>query len=269
MIDVVVIRHAQSQANAGVAITDPSTIALSALGQAQAAAFARSPLADAIVARARQWRSGEGGAGDGGGGPVVLVRSAMARTGATLAPLLTRLEREAGNTGGGTTRMGTPMDWPVEIWPIHEFTFLSYARLHASYGATTSDQRREIARPYWEACDPTSRDGEDAESFSMFRARIGGVRERLSALARECGEDGPPSFVVIVAHNRAMMMLQQVCAWPSIDDAAAMRRFRAEIFSGVDVPNLGVLPLRVDHNGRVWVGGVEDALMGTGGTVGW
>jgi broad specificity phosphatase PhoE len=260
VIDVVVIRHAQSQANAGVAISDPSTIALSTVGQAQAAALATSPLADAIVARARQWRSGAGG-----GRRVVLVRSAMARTGATLAPLVTRLEREVADAGGGTTRMGTPTDWPVEIWPIHEFTFLSYARLLASHGATTSEQRREIARPYWEACDPTSRDGEDAESFAMFRARIRGVRERLSALARERGKDGPPSLVVIVAHNRAMMMLQQVCAWPCIDDAAAMRRFRAEIFSGVDVPNVGVLPLRVDDAGGVWVGGVGDAA----GTPGW
>jgi broad specificity phosphatase PhoE len=84
-----IVRHGQSEANAGLATTDPSTIPITALGEAQAKALAASFQT----------------------APSLVVRSPFVRTHLTASVTLARFPYV-----------------PVQEWPIHEFTFLSPAR---------------------------------------------------------------------------------------------------------------------------------------------
>lgn len=232
------IRHAQSIANAGEATTDPHSIPLSQLGREQAESLAQSRLIESLIRRVRD-----------GSIDLRLITSRMARTHHTILPAASRIGREC---NGGSA-------WPVDQWPIDEFTFMSFARLARELGrATTIIDRRRLGTPYWEQCDPHHCDGDDAESFAMFRNRVRAMLARFRELGIDAARATPGKrlVLVVVAHNRTMLMTQQECVWPMLDDVAAMLAFRSLILSPVDVPNVATLPLRV-HEESVWVGPVR------------
>ena len=58
---------------------------------------------------------------------------------------------------------------PVEIWPIQEFSYLSYDM----YQNTTSENRRSLSINYFKEADPDKVLGEGGESFHQFIQRIG------------------------------------------------------------------------------------------------
>lgn len=238
VVEVHMIRHAQSVANAGEATTDPHSIPLSRLGREQAEALASSHLIDALIQRVHA------GAID-----LRVITSRMARTHETILPTATRIGREC-NSGS---------QWPVERWPVDEFTFLSYERITRELGKpTTIADRRRLGTPYWERCDPHHCDGDGAESFAMFRDRVRQMLARFRTLGQRARRENPHKrlVLVVVAHNRTMLMTQQECVWPMLDDEAAMLAFRSLILSPVDVPNVATMPLRV-HEDSVWVGPVR------------
>lgn len=69
----------------------------------------------------------------------------------------------------------------VEEWPIQEFTYLAPARC----AGTTADQRRAWVEDYWALADPDRSDGDDAESFNEFLARVDGTAARLAQFSGE------------------------------------------------------------------------------------
>ncbi len=238
VVEVHIIRHAQSIANAGEATTDPHSIPLSALGREQAESLANSRLIESLIQRVRD------GAID-----LRLISSRMMRTQQTIHPAAMRIGHECNG--------GSP--WPVDRWPVDEFTFLSFARLNRELGkATTIIDRRRLGTPYWERCDPHHCDGDDAESFAMFRNRVREMLARFREVGQQARRQNPGKrlVLVVVAHNRTMLMTQQECVWPMLDDEASMLAFRSLILSPVDVPNVATLPLRV-HEESVWVGPVR------------
>ena len=238
VVEVHLIRHAQSIANAGEATTDPHSTPLSLLGREQAQALAQSELIESLIQRVRD-----------GFIDLRLIASRMTRTHETILPTATRIGREC-NAGSA---------WPVDRWPVDEFTFLSFARLNRELGkATTIADRRRFGTPYWEQCDPHHCDGPDAESFAMFRERVRQMLARFRELGQHARRENPQKrlVLVVVAHNRTMLMTQQECVWPMLDDEAAMLAFRSLILSPVDVPNIAAMPLRV-HEDSVWVGPVR------------
>lgn len=82
--------------------------------------------------------------------------------------------------------------WPgvrQESWPIQEFTYLSHAKVHGLNVAG----RRPMAAAYWQRENPDYQDGDDAESFSAFCARLRDFHHRLLR------QDG---FVVVVGHGQ-------------------------------------------------------------------
>jgi len=86
---VTVIRHAESESNAGLATTDPASIALTENGRLQAVDFAEK-----ITQQ-----------------PDLVIVTSYIRTSQTALPLVNRF-------------IGTK----VETWPLHEFTYLSPAK---------------------------------------------------------------------------------------------------------------------------------------------
>lgn len=63
----------------------------------------------------------------------------------------------------------------VEEWPIQEFTYLAPARC----AGTTAEQRRAWVEDYWALADPDRCDGDGAETFNEFLARVDLAVSRL------------------------------------------------------------------------------------------
>lgn len=132
------IRHGESAANAGERTADPASIPLTALGWQQA---------HSLVERLPQ--------------PDRVIVSQYLRTQQTAAPLLERYPQ-----------------LQAEIWPIHEFTYLSPALC----SNTNQADRQPMVTEYWQRCDPEYRHGPDAESFRMLIERVQTALQRLQTL---------------------------------------------------------------------------------------
>lgn len=135
------IRHGQSQANAGVATEHPTSIALTDLGHEQARTIV----------------------GEVPGTPDQIIVSPFIRTLHTAQPLLDKLEASGAIV-------------PVLQWPIQEFTYLSPVRCRG----TTAQDRKVWAQAYWERADPDWEDGDGAESFRQLMHRVDDFCVRLA-----------------------------------------------------------------------------------------
>ncbi|MBI3160499.1 MAG: histidine phosphatase family protein [Chloroflexi bacterium] len=151
------IRHGQSELNAGGHANSPASSPLTDLGRQQI---------EAVVAHIPQR-------------PNLIVSSTYARA-AQSAEML---------------RLRFP-DVPHETWPIHEFTFLA-AEKYARKGmkGLGADYFR-----YWWRSRPDHVDGEGAESFNQFLARVDATLDRMRRSEH--------NFVVVCGHgwfNRALV----------------------------------------------------------------
>lgn len=138
MTRVWLIRHGESEANAGLSTTIPSTVGLTEAGWQQARQ----------VSHAFE------------GAPALIITSSYLRAIQTAQPTMERFP-----------------NIQIETWDIQEFTYLSPKKL----GKTSKIERQPRVQSFWESCDPTYLDGEDAESFSGFMHRIKIMREKLLA----------------------------------------------------------------------------------------
>ena len=182
------IRHAESEANAGYATSDPADISLTELGKRQA------------IELAQQFNEP----------PDLIIVTSYKRTQQTAQPLIEKF----------------PLT-PVEVWPLHEFTFLS----PASCKNTTVQDRLPMVQQYWERCDPFFVHGEGAESFEQFSKR---VAESMNVLTRLNKGD-----VLAFTHGQVMRLLLQFEHVGCQDLLGGMRYFR-DIMLGFEIPNLGV-----------------------------
>ncbi|WP_395744729.1 histidine phosphatase family protein [Prosthecobacter sp.] len=156
--------------------------------------------------------------------PEVMVVSRYARTGFTAEPLRRRLPAV-----------------PVITLPLHELTFLAPAR----YIGTTETLRREPARQYWERCDPDYCDGEGAESFREFCARID---DSLAAL-RERAE----SRIVVVCHGYVIKAILWRQMNPGAPVTAAYMRGFFDFHLRCVVPNLMVYPFECEGDAPLFM----------------
>lgn len=152
--------------------------------------------------------------------PELIVVSRYARTGFTAEPLRRRMPQV-----------------PVITLPLHELTFLAPAR----YVGTTETLRREPARQYWERCDPDYCDGEGAESFREFCARI----DESLALLRQRPERG----ILVVCHGYVIKAI----LWRQMNpDAPVTAGYMRDFFSfhlRCVVPNVMVYPFECEDDG--------------------
>ena len=140
--NVWLIRHGQSQANAGVATQHPKSIELTDLGREQA-----KRVSDAISFVPRS-----------------IVVSPYTRTLDSAQPLISRLKKQG-------------IEVPVMEWPIEEFTYLSPVRCRG----TTAAERQDWAKEYWLRADPDWEDGDGAESFRQLMQRVESFSQMLIA----------------------------------------------------------------------------------------
>lgn len=141
------------------------------------------------------------------------------------------------------TAMQTVAAFPsvsFEIWPIHEFTYLEPTRCTN----TTVAQRREWVAAYWAEADPGFTDGEVAESFQDFIARVQSPLERLA--------EHPAQDIVAFSHGQVI----NAVAWlierkPLGIDGGAMVDWRDYEIAN-HVPNCGGCLLLKDPDETGW-----------------
>lgn len=192
------IRHAESAANAGLPTSMPDTIPLTEKGIAQA-----HELADQINEP-----------------PQLFVVTRFIRTQQTAKPTLEKFP-----------------EVPVEIWPMHEFDFLSPAQCID----TTVDERKPWVLNYWERCEAGYVHGEGAESFAAFKNRVIAGVKLLEA--------SPHDFIIVFAHGHVMRAVWQYFAAKSttINDDC-MRYFR-DTMTLLPVPNTAIFKATFSRNG--------------------
>jgi len=129
MTDIWFIRHGESESNAGLPSSSDRSTPLTPKGIEQAKNVALNLNTK----------------------PDLFVISPYLRTHQTAAPSLLRYP-----------------DTPIEIWPVHEFSYLGYEQ----YRDTTSKDRRGLSRSFFEKADPDKILGEGGESFNQFIQRV-------------------------------------------------------------------------------------------------
>lgn len=201
MKHVRLIRHGESVANAGEASLDHTTIPLTAKGIEQARLVASS------FTQA----------------PDLIVASPFSRARSTAMATVSNFAAT-----------------PLEIWPVHEFTYLEPARCVN----TTVAQRRAWVEAYWSRSDPAFRDGAGAESFLDFVSRAQSLLDRLA--------DHPAQDIAVFSHGQ----LINAVAWlaerkPQKIDGRAMSDWR-EYEIANHVPNGSGYMLFRDPGDAVW-----------------
>lgn len=193
------IRHAESAANAGLPTTRPDTIPLTDKGMQQAQALADN-LNDV---------------------PGLIIRTPYLRTQQTAKPLLDKFPQV-----------------PTEIWPFHEFDFLSPSQC----AGTTVEERKPWVSDYWQRCDPHYVHGAGAESFAAFKSRIIGRLKQL--------EKSPYDFIIVFAHGHVMRAIwQYLITGNTLFDNNCMAGFRDKM-TRLPVPNTAIF--RASFQNDIW-----------------
>lgn len=146
MTTVLLIRHGQSQSNAGEPTKCCESVELTENGQAQARAVA-SYFRQALLV------------------PELIVTSSHIRTKQTALPLKDFLS---------TSEFSFPFE---DEWPVHEFTYLACWRNEFS----TFADRQETVKAYWQIADPTYIVCPGSESFIQFIDRVRAFKSRLES----------------------------------------------------------------------------------------
>ncbi|WP_051261340.1 histidine phosphatase family protein [Desulfovibrio inopinatus] len=197
------IRHAQSDSNAGLPTKSPQSTRITDVGEYQAKQLAKLFSAS----------------------PNRIVVSRYIRTQLTAAPLL---ERFAGI--------------PVEEWDVHEFTYLAPIK----YAGTTGADRRPDVRAYWARNDPQYIDGDGAESFEAFIARVDTALHRLTTLN---------GFTAVFTHGQVIRaMLWRMLYREDVISASTMEKFY-HFRESASLPNAAVVRC-ILYEGEMWTSGV-------------
>jgi 2,3-bisphosphoglycerate-dependent phosphoglycerate mutase len=213
MCNVMLIRHGESQSNAGLPTTDPKNVELTQLGQQQAQRVARYLLQQ-------------------GFSPDLIVTSSYLRTKQTAA----------------YTEDLFPLA-KVEEWAVEEFTYLSSMHQELS----TTQDRLPLVQTYWEELvDPEYRDA-GSESFVLFikrvRAFIRRLRERVYThdCHRTIAVFTHEQFINAV---RWLIDSERV-GEPLVISSQTMRDFRS-YFGRFRIANGGIVGIKIRHNGYPW-----------------
>jgi probable phosphoglycerate mutase len=128
---------------------------------------------------------------------------------------------------------------PLEVWPVQEIASLAVARCVG----TSSADRLPMVLEHWDAADPSRCDGEGAESYAEFVARVRAALARLAALPW-------PMRVIVFSHGQFMNgVLWEVGEGSPPVTPETMRGFRA-FHLAAPIPNIDGFTLRWD--GAEW-----------------
>jgi probable phosphoglycerate mutase len=209
MPTILLIRHGQSQSNAGEPTKCSESVELTENGQAQAREVANYFRQALLV-------------------PDIIVTSPHIRTKQTALPLKDFLS---------TPEFSLPFE---DIWPVHEFTYLACWRKEFS----TSADRQETVKAYWQIADPTYIDSSGSESFEQFIHRVRAFKARL--------ESTEPSTVAVFSHEQFisafLWLLQRGEVTPTSEE---MRDYRDYLLAN-PIPNGGIVKAKFRTSNGEW-----------------
>ncbi len=149
---IYLVRHGESIANAGQRTSSPAMPPLTEKGKEQAQKYADNFNET----------------------PDLIVHSSYVRTQQTARPLINKFKQT-----------------PVEIWDVHEFTFLD-TKICAN---TTAEERRTMVTEYFTKNDLDFVHGSGAESFNQLIKRVDTMLAKLQQI-------GPNKTIVIFTHEQ-------------------------------------------------------------------
>ncbi|RMG98991.1 MAG: histidine phosphatase family protein [Chloroflexi bacterium] len=197
------IRHGESISNANLPTEHPASSPLTSLGELEARC-----VADVFTEK-----------------PSLITHSSYVRARQTAEPTIARF-----------------MPVNVEVWPVHEFTYLAPKR----YFGTTLSERRPLAEAYWERMDPHFRDEGEGESFAAFLVRV----QNTLTLLRQQNEP----FVAVFSHGLFIggILWALLHGLPDAlreeDVTPRMMRRYSHFVRGMHIPNGSILAVTL--NGR-------------------
>ncbi len=212
MKTVLFIRHGESEANAGFPTSDPASIALTLRGFEQA-----NFVSDLIDIK-----------------PDLVITSSYIRTQQTAEPFLKKHP-----------------NIKTEIWPIHEFDFLSPKECMN----TTVEQRKPWVKSFWDKCETDYNHGEDSESFGDFKSRVLASIKRLEEVEEE--------NIIVFAHGHVMRAVWQYFITQNENiDKVCMEYFRDNM-SRLPVPNTAIFKALFDNGSWTIIEPVFNPQMGS------
>ncbi len=209
MIEVWYIRHGESEANAGQATETPEAIGLTKLGKEQA---------DKVSIAFEKV-------------PNLIITSKYKRAIQTAQPTAQRFR-----------------DIAVETWPVHEFTYLSPAKL----GNTTQQERKPLSQAYWEKCDPAFIHGEGAESFERFISRVKNLQEQIINTDNK--------FVAVFCHGFVIKTLLWANLLGTFKTSSEYMRNFYSFHNSFDFPNCGIIKAEYQFAKKLYSGIITDHL---------
>lgn len=129
----------------------------------------------------------------------------------------------------------------VEIWPVQEFTYLSPVKSEG----TTASQRRPRVLAYWSAADVDYEDGDGAESFVSFMARVQVAKQQIEGLHERGVQQ-----ILLIGHGQFWQALRAMLKGElRVVNQEAMHAFR-RLEEVQTIPNGG--GFSAEWDGCVW-----------------
>jgi len=197
-----IFRHAESTANIGMPVDQADTIPLSERGYQQAHKLSLSFNAETA--------------------PQLIITSPYIRTHMTAAPTMARFPSV-----------------PHEVWPIHEFNYLSDVKHR---GSTWSSRAPEAAA-YWLRNDPDYVDGEGAESCNQLIGRVDHFIDKANKLPAD-------QNIAVFSHSLFMLAVFLRMTRPELNGAELMRVIH-ESKGIIQFPNTACMQLRRNFDGKL------------------
>lgn len=122
-----------------------------------------------------------------------------------------------------------------EEWPIQEFTYLSTEKYHN----TTRFERVTSKTVYWEKCDANYKDGEGAESYNEFLAR---VEVCINKLKKQQG------FVLVYTHGHVIRTIMWYMLFNSMHQLKDNLEGYSHLRSVISIPNGAILKVNFNEN---------------------
>ncbi len=208
MIRIRLFRHGESASNAGEKTDWPRNVPLTPRGHVQAECIAELASCDSSK----------------------IVVSDYIRTTETAKPLASKVLV------------------PVEIWPVHEFTYLDTVECNM----TTHRDRAPMRKRYWGKMDPDYVDGPGAESFNQLLGRVSVCLEKMREEKITDGHLDVFSHadfiravlfsIIVPATGRTIQAFRQFCQATVIPNAACVRILHDSRGFHVSGPDVSYLP---------------------------
>ncbi len=195
MKNIWLIRHGESQSNAGERTDSPHLAGLSPPGKVQACEIAN------VVTRK----------------PDLVIYTPYIRTQLSVKPLLEKFPTVT-----------------AEEWPLQEFTYLNQTKFHR----TTRNERKAAKLDYWQKCDPAYSDGDGAESYYDFQARI---EKGIEQLKKQTG------YVLVYTHGHVIRAILWYLLLGRINrDEDSFKRFY-HLRQALNIPNGAIVKLDLNN----------------------